>query len=377
MTNALHTLDQLGQSIWFDNISRQLITSGNLKKMVDEGLQGVTSNPTIFDKAIAGSADYDEQIRELADRTAGTGVADILRELMIRDIQMAAEVLKPVFVKTKERDGYVSVEVNPHSARNTRATIEEVRLLWNRIDRANLMVKIPATREGLPAIEQMTREGININVTLIFSRERYREVTESFLTGLEKRLIDGRPIDHIASVASVFVSRVDTLVDELLGQMISEAPDKPAAERPRRLLGTVAIANTRLIYQDFKEIFGTPRYEVLRAKGAKVQRPLWGSTGTKNPAYSDLKYVENLIGAQTVNTVPPSTYAAILNHLSPEPTIEHDSEGSRVVLKELSAAGVDLNWVMQKLENNGVASFEKSFDDLLHSIESKQVALHA
>jgi len=362
--NNLQKLASLGQSIWYDNISRSLITKGELKKMVDEGLLGVTSNPTIFDKAISGSADYDEQLRQLVESNPGIDVAQVIQALMIKDIQMATDVLKPVYDKTKGLDGYVSVEVTPNKARDTKATIEEVRELWTKIDRKNLMVKIPATLEGLPAIEQAISEGININVTLIFSVDRYKEVAKAYISGLEKRMKAGKPIDHVASVASVFVSRIDTLVDK----MLTEKKDQKLAA----LKGKAAIANTKMIYQAFKEAFGAGRFDALKSKGARVQRPLWGSTGTKDPAYSDVLYVETLIGPHTVNTVPPATYTAILDHAKVELTVEKNIDQEKTALRELAAAGIDMKAVTQKLEDDGVASFEKSFDGLYANLEEKR-----
>jgi transaldolase len=370
--NNIQKLEQLGQSIWYDNISRAMITKGELKKRVEEGLLGVTSNPTIFDKAISGSADYDDQIHELVESNPAINVADIIQALMVRDIQMAADVLKPVYERTKGRDGYVSVEVTPSKARDTKATLEEVRVLWNKVDRKNLMVKIPATKEGLPAIEQSISDGMNINVTLIFSVERYKEVAHAYISGLERRVKSGKPLDHVASVASVFVSRIDTLVDDELQRKIASVPDKHRADNLSRLLGKAAVANSKMVYQAFKELFGTPRFKALKDKGATVQRPLWGSTGTKNPAYSDLLYVETLIGSQTVNTVPPQTYTAILDHSRPLPTVETDLAGAQAVLRELSAGGIDMHWVMKKLEDDGVASFEKSFDGLYMNLQDKK-----
>jgi transaldolase len=370
--NALKQLEQLGQSVWYDNISRGVILNGELKKMVDEGLLGVTSNPTIFDKAISGSADYDGQIRELVDARAAIPVEEIIQSLMVRDIQMAADVLRPVYERTRGRDGYVSVEVTPRKARDTEATIQEARLLWRRIDRKNLMVKIPATTEGLPAVRQAISEGININVTLIFSCERYREVAESFVRGLEERLEDGKPVDHVASVASVFVSRVDTLVDNLLEERVGSAGDPATADRLRTYRGKAAVANARQMYQDFKEIFGSPRFATLEEKGARPQRPLWASTGTKNPAYSDLLYVETLVAPHTVNTVPPKTYAAILDHLNPSVTVENDLEAGSTLLRALPEAGIDMGRVMQKLEDDGVAQFASSFDGLYGKLQEKR-----
>ncbi len=365
--NNIQKLEQLGQSIWYDNISRGMIKKGELQQRVDEGLLGVTSNPTIFDKAISGSTDYDDQIRELVESKPDMDVAELIQTLMVKDIQMACDVLKPAFERTKGLDGYVSVEVTPNKARQTQATIEEVRVLWKRIDRKNLMVKIPATKEGLPAIEQSISEGININVTLIFSVERYREVAYAFIAGLERRAKAGQSLTGIASVASVFVSRIDTLVDEQL-----QKKNDPGA---KNLMGKVAVANTKFVYQAFKEIFNTPRFDALKAKGATVQRPLWGSTGTKNPAYSDLLYVETLVGPHTVNTVPPATYSAILDHAKPAITVESDLDAAKSTLQAASAAGIDLNWVMKKLEDDGVASFEKSFDGLYNNLLDKRNAM--
>jgi transaldolase len=350
--NALQQLEQLGQSIWYDNISRGVILEGTLKKMVDEGLLGVTSNPTIFEKAISGSADYDGQIRELVEANPSIPVEEIIQSLMVRDIQMAADVLRPVYERTGGRDGYVSVEVTPRKARDTDATIKEARLIWTRIDRKNLMVKIPATTEGLPAVRQAISEGININVTLIFSA--------------------GEPIDHVASVASVFVSRVDGLVDKLLEERITSAGDPAEANRLRAYRGKAAVANARRMYQDFKEIFGSPRFKALEEKGARPQRPLWASTGTKNPAYSDLLYVETLVASHTVNTVPPQTYTAILDHLEPSVTVEDDLEAGNALLRQLPEAGIDMVRVMQKLEDDGVAQFATSFDGLYKKLLEKR-----
>lgn len=361
--NNLQKLAQLGQSIWYDNISRGVIRKGELKKMVDEGLLGVTSNPTIFDKAISGSSDYDDQIRELVEKNPSVDAGEIIQALMVKDIQMACDVLRLVYDRTKGGDGFVSIEVTPNKARDTKATIDEVRELWTKVNRPNLMVKIPATKEGLPAIEQSIYEGRNINVTLVFSVERYREVADAYIKGLERRAKEGKPVDAIHSVASIFVSRIDTLVDDLLAK-------KDPKYKP--LMGKAAVANTKFVYQAFKEIFGAARFKALEAKGAKVQRPLWGSTGTKNPAYSDLLYVDTLIGQHTVNTVPPATYSAILDHGNPILTVESDIEGARKVLADVGAAGIDMRWVLQKLEDDGVAAFEKSFDGLYANLSKKR-----
>ena len=373
MKNALKELEELGQSIWYDNISRSLVTSGALRRLVDEGLLGMTSNPTIFDKAISGSTDYDTQLRDILMKNAGASTAEIIQALMVKDIQMAADVLSVAYDRTGGGDGYVSVEVTPTKARDTEATNAEVRQLASRIDRKNVMVKIPATKEGLPAITRAISEGYNINVTLIFSVRRYREVAEAYIAGLEQRAKEGKTVSGIASVASIFVSRIDTLVDDLLGKKIAGEKDPAAASPLKGLLGKVAVANTKLVYQAFKEIFESPRFAPLRAKGAKVQRPLWASTGTKNPAYSDLLYVETLIGPDTVNTVPPATYAAILDHSHPARTVESDLEGAKNVLAGLAASGIDINAVTDKLEEDGVAAFEKSFDGLATFLQQKKV----
>ena len=368
--NTIEQIAELGQSIWFDNISRGMIKKGTLASLVQQGLRGVTSNPTIFDKAISGSKDYDDQMKAMLDRTPDMPAVRIIEALMIKDIQDAADVLKPVYDRTSGGDGYVSIEVSPGIARDADATMEEVRRLWNTVQRRNLMVKIPATRQGLPAIEQMLSEGININITLLFAVERYRAVATAYLAALERRVKEGKPIDHVASVASVFVSRIDTLVDQELQRKIDAGG--PEADRLRSLLGKVAVANSRMTYQAFKETFSGPRWEALRSKGARLQRPLWGSTGTKNPAYSDLLYVDTLIGPHTINTVPPQTWEAILDHGRPRLTIEEDLDGARATLSALRSAGIDLTQVTDKLEQDGVAAFKKSFDDLSRSLEQKR-----
>jgi transaldolase len=369
--NILQRLEQLGQSIWYDNISRNLIQSGELKRMVDQGLLGVTSNPTIFEKAISGSTDYDDQIRDHLRNIPAIPVADLIQALMVKDIQMATDLFLPVYKRTKGRDGYISVEVTPNKARDTKATIEEVRLLWKIIDRPNLMVKIPATKEGLPAIEQATAEGINVNVTLIFSVHRYREVAEAYIRGIERRVAAGQPVKHVASVASVFVSRIDTLVDELIQKKLLPGGADSSRQLPN-LMGKAAVANSRLVYAAFKEIFDGPGFRSLVDRGAAVQRPLWGSTSTKNPAYPDLLYVDTLIGRNTVNTVPPPTYKAILDHGTAALTIDTDLAGAHSVLSDLKANGIDMEWVMKKLEEDGVALFEKSFDGLYRNLEEKK-----
>ncbi len=370
--NVLQKLEQLGQSIWYDNISRTILRGGELQRMVDQGLLGLTSNPTIFDKAISGSAEYDDQIRALVRADPGIEVAALIHALMVEDIRAAADVLRPVYDRTHGRDGYVSIEVTPSKARDTEGTIAEVMELRSRVGRPNTMIKIPATHEGLPAIARAIRAGVNINVTLIFSEARYREVADVYQTGLEQRLGDGKPLGRIASVASVFVSRIDTLVDAQLEKRMAGERDPGEAARVGGLRGKTAVANTQMIYQAFKEIFTSPRFAALRAAGAVPQRPLWGSTGTKNPAYHDLLYVDPLIGPDTVNTVPPQTYAAIIDHGRPEPTIEQGLAEARRLLEMLPGAGINLTRVLQTLEDEGVAAFEKSFDGLSTNLARKK-----
>ncbi len=368
---VLNKIADIGQSIWFDNISRGIIKKGELKQMVDQGLRGVTSNPSIFEKAITGSNDYDEQIRLLVGKDRNIDSGEIIQELMITDICEACDILKPVYENTGG-DGFVSIEVTPRKAHDTQATIDEVRLLWDRIKRPNLMIKIPATDEGLPAIEQMIFEGRNINITLIFSVKRYKQVAEAYISGLEQRVKEGKSVDRIASVASVFVSRIDTLVDSLLENKIKETSDNQEKEQYKNMLGTAAIANSRIVYQAYKAKFSDERFIRLSEKNARVQRPLWGSTSTKNPDYDDLKYVSSLIGPDTVNTVPPDTYEAILEKAQPINTIEQNIDNAYEQIEELENAGIDMDWVMKELENDGVAKFEKSFDGLYEKLEQKK-----
>lgn len=374
--NALRALAGLGQSIWYDNISRGLVRGGGLRALVDQGLLGVTSNPTIFEKAIAGGDAYDDEIRSIHASSPGVEVEEVIRSLMVTDIREAADVLRRVYDATGGADGFVSIEVNPRKARDTQATVNEARDLWTRVDRPNLMVKIPATVEGLPAIRQALREGININITLLFALERYREVFTAFLEGLEDRVRDGRPVDRIASVASVFVSRIDTLVDGILERQRASAPGPEKASLLRSLEGKAAVANTKMIYQAFREMARSPRWRALAARGARIQRPLWGSTGTKNPAYGDLKYVETLIGPDTVNTVPPATYDALLDHGRPAVTVEAELESSRKALAELAAVGIDMRAITARLEQDGVAAFEKSFEGLVAVLAAKRARMN-
>jgi len=370
--NPLLELKQLGQSVWLDNISRKLITSGELKRLIDEdGICGVTSNPTIFERAISQGSDYDDAMRELIGQ--GASDAEIYDALTVADIQAAADVLRPVFDATHGRDGYVSLEVSPRLAHDAAGTIADARRLHAAVNRPNLLIKVPATREGLPAIRQLLREGINVNVTLMFSLEHYEMVAETFIAALEDRLYKGLPIHDVASVASFFVSRTDTLVDRLLeDRMRGEGPE---AARAAALRGRAAVANCKLVYERFKEIFGSRRFKILEEKGARVQRVLWASTSTKNPAYSDVLYVETLIGPDTVNTMPDETIAAFRDHGRARLTVHEGLDDARALFKALAELGIDMRAVGEQLSNEGVDKFVQSFDKLFAVIAAKRRAL--
>jgi transaldolase / glucose-6-phosphate isomerase len=376
MSNPLVEIMKLGQSIWYDNIRRAMLTSGDLRKKIEEDdLRGVTSNPTIFEKAIIGSTDYDEQLEELVE--AGKDVSEIYEELVIEDIANAADILKSVYDRTDGIDGYISLEVSPRLAYDTQGTIEEADRLFRRLGRRNVMIKIPAAREGLPAIEESIYRGINVNVTMIFSIENYEQVAEAFIRGLERRDAEGKSVDHIASVASFFVSRVDTAIDSDLEYRARHAETAEERDLLHGLLGKAAIANAKLAYQKFKEIFHGERFAALRAKGAQVQRPLWASTGTKNPLYSHTLYVDNLIGPETVNTVPPATYTATRNQGRVALTLEEGLDESRALIAQLAEVGIDLGEVTRKLQEDGLKAFVGSFDTLIESIEAKRDALRS
>lgn len=367
--NTTQKLAQLGQSIWYDNIQRSLLDDGTLAGMIArEEIRGVTSNPTIFMNAITKTGDYDAELLPLL--AAGHSATDAFWQLAVADIRAAADLFRPLYEATGGGDGYVSLEVNPTLAEDTAATLAEARALWRRVDRPNLMVKIPATRAGIPAITAAIAEGININVTLIFARERYAEVMDAYLAGLEQRAAAGRSLDGIASVASFFVSRVDTLVDKRLEGIIKEGGAR--AEAATALLGRAAIANARLAYADFKQFFGGERFAQLQAQGARVQRPLWASTGTKNPAYSDVVYVDELIGPDTVNTVPPQTLAALLDHGQAALTLETQLDQARQTLADLEELGISMVEVTDQLEHEGVASFADAFASLLAGVEMRR-----
>jgi transaldolase/glucose-6-phosphate isomerase len=372
--NPLVELQKHGQSIWYDNIRRALIDTGDIERKISgDDLRGVTSNPAIFEKAIAGSTDYDEAMRKLiAD---GKDINDIYEALVIEDIQRTADLFAGVYDRTKGIDGYISLEVSPLLANDTDSTVAEAKRLWAALGRKNVMIKIPATPAGIPAIEQAIASGLNINVTLIFSQETYEQVAESYIRGLEKRAEAGEPVDNIASVASVFVSRIDTALDNQIEFRIRRSSDDAEKEKLSALLGKSAIANARLMYQRFKEIFNSERFEKLRAKGAQAQRPLWASTGTKNPQYKDTYYVEELIGPDTVDTVPPATYTAFRDHGAVRLSLEENVDGAKATLNELGNNGFDLKQVTQQLQDEGVQAFEDSFRNLMGTISSKQAAI--
>jgi transaldolase/glucose-6-phosphate isomerase len=374
MSNPLVEIMKTGQSIWYDNIRRAMLVSGDLQKKIEEDdLRGVTSNPTIFEKAITGSNDYDEQLRSLVK--AGKSVSEIYEDLVVEDISKAADILKPVYDKTDGIDGYISLEVNPGLAYKTQETIDEADRLFKRLGRKNVMIKIPAAQEGLPAIEECIYRGINVNVTMIFSVENYEQVAEAFIKGLERRDAEGKPVDHIASVASFFVSRVDSAIDTDLEYKARHAETPEEKARLEGLLGRAAVANAKIAYAKYKEIFHGERFAALKAKGAQVQRQLWASTGTKNPKYSDVLYVDNLIGPETVNTVPPATYTAIRDHGKVALTLEQGLDECRTLVRELGEIGIDLKAVTEKLQKDGLGSFVTSFDTLAESIESKRDAI--
>ncbi len=355
----LHELAELGQAIWLDYISRSLIASGELQKLVDQGLRGVTSNPSIFEKAIAGSADYDEDLNRLVSE--GRSVAEIYEDLAMADIRSAADVLRPVYEKTGGADGYVSLEVNPALAHETEATIAEARRLFVSLERPNVMIKVPATPAGIPAVETLIGDGVNVNVTLMFSLDQYEAVTAAYIAGLEKLASSGGDVGRVASVASFFISRVDSAVAAAL-----ESTDNVD------LQGKIAIDNAKSVYVRFREIFRGERWQKLAAQSARVQRPLWASTSTKNPAYPDTLYVDNLIGSDTVNTLPPATLEAFLDHGHVAPTVETDLDGIRTRLSQLAELGIDLDAVTKKVLDEGVAAFAESFEGLIASIAEKR-----
>ncbi len=358
----LHELTNLGQAIWLDYIRRSFITSGELQELVAQGLRGVTSNPSIFEKAIAGSTDYNEDLNRLVGE--GKSVEEIYEALTMDDIRSAADVLRPVYEKSGGADGYVSLEVNPALAHDTEATIAEARRLFASLERPNVMIKVPATPAGIPAIETLIGEGVNVNVTLVFSLEQYEAVATAYIAGLEKLALSGGDVGRVASVASFFISRVDTAVDMALEEIGNT-----------EIQGKIAIDNAKIAYGRFREIFSSERWKKLATGTARVQRPLWASTSSKNPAYPDTLYVDNLIGPDTVNTLPPATLDDFLDHGKVAATVETDVDGARMRMAELAELGIDVDAITDKVLDEGVAAFARSFEGLIASIAEKRQEL--
>lgn len=358
--NRLKSIHDLGQSIWLDSFDRKLMDSGELQKLIDEdGLCGITSNPSIFEKAVTSSSDYDDDIRKLAGNQKSN--EEIFFGFATKDIQRAADILKPVYDKAKGTDGFVSLEVSPHLANNTDGTIAQAKELWKTLARQNVMIKIPGTKEGLPAIKKCISEGININITLLFGLDRYREVTEAYISGLEERVKNNQPIDHIESVASFFLSRIDVLIDPILKE-----------KKLDKLVGEVAIASAKKAYEIYKEIFFSDRFRNLEKKGAKKQKVLWASTSTKDPSFRDVKYVEALIGPNTINTLPMETIDAFRDHGNAADHLENDLLKATQELDQLKDNGINIDELTQQLEDEGIQKFNKAYESLLKAIDEKR-----
>jgi transaldolase len=371
--SSLLKLFEFGQSYWLDDLTRGMIKRGDLKRRVEEqGLHGVTSNPSIFNKAITSSEDYDAQIHALHQE--GRSQVEIYEALVIADIRDACDILRPLYDELAGQDGFVSLEVSPHLAHDMQGSIEEARRLWRIVARPNLFIKIPGTVEGIPAIEELLFEGINITITLLFSIERYEAVAQAYLKALERRLEAGQPVNNIASVASFFLSRIDVLVDQLLSQRLSLEGSSPSAAQLRELQGKMAIANAKLAYQRFKHIIQSDRWKTLQNKGARVQRMLWASTSTKNPAYRDVMYVEPLIGPYTINTMPKNTITAFAEHGTVAETIEENLEEARKTALDLEQVGIDFKEVTAQLEKEGVQKFIEPYDALLELLATHETA---
>jgi len=370
---TIEQLAEFGQSVWLDNISRGLLESGRLKEMISQGLRGVTSNPTIFDKAISQSSDYNDKIARL--HREGKTAFEIYDELTIADIQEAADMFRPVYDKTGDLDGYISLEVNPRLASLSAETVREAKRLHKKLNRENAMLKIPATAEGFIAIEELISQGININATLIFSLEQYTETAEAFIRGLKRLLLKAGDLSRVHSVASVFVSRIDTAVDGILEDLSGKEKDSVLRNKLEALKGKAAAANTALIYQSSREIFSKGEFRLLRKAGANIQRPLWASTGTKNPAYSNIKYIEELMAKDTVNTVPENTLEAFLAKGKVKEALNDDTGEAKAILAQLNKFGINVDTICQKLLKDGIALFENSFDSLLKSVENKISAI--
>jgi transaldolase len=374
MTNPLQQLQTQGQSVWYDNIDRGQLQSGAFQRLLtDDGILGVTANPTIFEKSISTGHAYDAQINQLINE--GKNTSDIYEAVVIQDIRTVADVLRPIYDQSEGKDGYVSLEVSPELAHDTNGTISEARRFWKMVERPNLMIKIPATPEGIPAVHAALFDGINVNITLIFSLESYGQVAEAYISALEERNASGLDISHIGSVASFFVSRVDTLVDKRLDDQIKATSNAAEQQHLKSLEGKAAIANARLVYQDFKRFFYSPRFESLKHAGAHVQRPLWASTSTKNPAYRDVLYAEELVGPDTVDTMPLETIVNFRDHGVARFSIEDDLPAAKATLDALEKVGILYAQVTQQLQDEGVQKFADSFHQLFKGIDSKKQAL--
>jgi transaldolase/glucose-6-phosphate isomerase len=368
-TNPLKDLLKFGQSVWLDYIRRDLLTGGELKRLIEEdGLRGMTSNPAIFEKAITGSTLYDDLLNSLRSRTDldAKGRYEILA---IRDIQDAADFLKPVYQSSKRRDGYVSLEVSPYLARDTKGTLEEARRLWKTVGRENVMIKIPGTPEGIPAFQQAISEGINVNVTLLFAQDVYVKVAEAYIAGLEQFAAGGGDVSKMASVASFFISRIDTLVDSIIEARIKASKDPKEQQQLKALEGKIAIANGKETYEKYQAIFATNRWKALAAKGGQTQRVLWASTSTKNPAYRDVLYVEELIGPDTVDTIPPATLDAFRDHGIPRASLTENVDAAHRTMEAVAKVGISMKEVTDKLTDDGVRLFAEAFDKLLEAVE--------
>ncbi|MFI4949034.1 MAG: bifunctional transaldolase/phosoglucose isomerase, partial [Alphaproteobacteria bacterium] len=372
MTNPLRTLQEYGQSVWLDFVSRELLKSGELGRLIEEdGLRGVTSNPSIFEKAIGHGDDYDELIAA-AEAAGDLDPGALFEDLAIRDIQEGADALNVVYEQTQRRDGYISIEVSPYLAMQTHETIEEARRLWHNVGRRNLMVKVPATGPGLPAIRTLIGEGINVNITLLFSQKVYAAVADAYIGGLEDLVAKGGDPHKVASVASFFVSRIDTLVDEALDKRIAAVADSSEKQRLATLKGKVAIANAKLAYRLYQELFANERWQRLAQSGAQTQRLLWASTGTKNKAYSDVLYVEELIGQNTVNTIPPATMDAFREHGRLRASLDENVAGAEAVMAALPGAGISIDAITARLVEDGVRLFADAADQLYASVQKKR-----
>jgi transaldolase len=368
--NPLVALIVEGQSVWLDNLTRQIVHGTELKQLIEEdGLRGMTSNPTIFQKAIVGSSDYDDSLKALASGTKTS--AQKFEAIAGQDVQDACDVFRPLYDALDGSDGFVSIEVSPGMARDTEGTVTEAQRLWAAVNRPNVMIKVPGTLEGAVAVGRLLKLGINVNITLLFSLENHERVMWEYIGALEARLAAGQPIHHLASVASFFVSRVDTLVDQQLDEKIQAETDEARKTQLRGLKGKAAVANAQLAYANFRKIFASERFQRLQAQGARFQRPLWASTSTKNPDYSDVLYVEELIGPDTVNTMPQATIQAFKDHGKVTRTVDHDLDAAREVIQSLQSAGINLGAVTKQLEDEGIAGFTKSYDALIADITKK------